>query len=239
MPEAVAYPGTELEALAEADNYYSWILEQFRPFLGQHVVEVGAGLGTFAQRLHDSGAPDRMTLFEPDPGLSASLAERFAGRPEVSVYPTVFDAEALATPADAIVLVNVLEHIEEHDAFARAAFDALRPGGAMAVFVPALPVLYGSLDRAFDHYRRYTHASMRRLLTETGFEVRRLRYMNLPGVISWFVAGRILRMRTIQPASMRTYDRLVIPWVSWVERRVEPPIGQNLLAIAVRPNGSG
>lgn len=237
MTDAIAYPGTELEALAEAENYYGWVLEQFGPFLGENVVEVGAGLGTFAQRLLDGAAPRHLTLFEPDAGLAASLQARFADRPQVSVFPTVFAAGPITGPVDSIVLVNVLEHIEQDAAFAREAFDALRPGGAMAIFVPAMPALYGSLDRAFDHYRRYTRGSLRELLTESGFEVRRLRYMNLPGVASWFIAGRILRMRTIRPASMRAYDKLVIPWVSWLERRLEPPIGQNLLAIAVRPAG--
>lgn len=235
----IAYEGTELEALAEADNYYRWIVRQFRPWLGPHTVEVGAGLGTFAQRLLETPATERVTLFEPDPGLAAALGERFGQRSDVAVRPTTFDPAALDTPADAIVLVNVLEHIDDDGAFAREAWEALRPGGTLALFVPAMPFLYGSLDRAFEHHRRYTRASMRALLLEAGYEVRRLRYMNLPGVLSWFLAGRILGMRTIRPASMRVYDRLVIPWVARVERWIAPPIGQNLLAVAVRPDRAG
>ncbi len=38
--------------------------------------------------------------------------------------------------------------------------------------------------------------------------------------------------------SMRTCDKLVIPWVSRLERGLGPPIGQNLLAVAVKPGGS-
>ena len=237
--EPVAYPGTELEALAEARNYYQWITRVLAPHLGPHTVEVGAGLGTFAQRLLEVPSTERLTLFEPDPGLASALSERFAGRAPVSVRPTVFEPDALEAPADAIVLVNVLEHIADDAGFARAAFSALRPGGALAIFVPALPFLFGSLDRAFDHHRRYTRASMRELLVDQGFEVRRLRYMNLPGVLSWFLAGRVVGLKTIRPSWMRLYDRLVIPWVARGEGWVPPPVGQNLLAIAIRPENQG
>jgi SAM-dependent methyltransferase len=236
MAEAVAYAGTELEALAEADNYYRWILRQLSPYLGPHTAEVGAGLGTFALRLLEAPATRRLTLFEPDPGLSAALTERFAERDEVEVRRTVFDPAGVDMPLDTIVLVNVLEHIGDDAGFARDAWDSLRPGGVLAIFVPALPFLYGSLDRAFDHRRRYTRASMKDLLADAGFEVRHLRYMNLPGVVSWFVAGRVVGMKTIRPSSMRWYDRLVVPWVSRLESVVAPPVGQNLLAIGVKPD---
>lgn len=235
MSEARPYAGTELEALAEADNYYRWILRQLAPYLGPHTVEVGAGLGTFAQRLLETPATRRLTLFEPDPGLAAALADRFSDHDNVAVRPTIFDPGAVEGPVDAIVLVNVLEHIGDDAGFARAALETLRPGGVLAIFVPALPFLHGSLDRAFDHHRRYTRASMQALLVDAGFEVRHLRYMNLPGVVSWFLAGRVLGMKTIRPASMRLYDRLVVPWAAGVERWITPPIGQNLLAIAAKP----
>lgn len=49
--EGHKYSGRELEAMDGASNYHRWILETFKPFLGQHLVEVGAGLGTFSEML--------------------------------------------------------------------------------------------------------------------------------------------------------------------------------------------
>ena len=46
-----AYVSTELHALAEAKNYYRWVIRQFAPFIGKRVIEVGAGIGTFARSL--------------------------------------------------------------------------------------------------------------------------------------------------------------------------------------------
>src|SRR5438067_1300913 len=49
-------------------------------------------------------------------------------------------------------------------------------------FVPAGPRLFGTLDAAFGHHRRYTQRSLGSSLATAGFTVRLLRYMNVPGV---------------------------------------------------------
>ena len=69
-------------------------------------------------------------------------------------------------------------------------------------------------------------------LAEAGFRNARLRWFNLPGVAAWFLAARVLGQRTIHPAAMALYDRLIIPWVARLERRWEPPAGQSLIAVA-------
>jgi hypothetical protein len=132
----------------------------------------------------------------------------------------------------------VLEHVELDSALILAAHRALEPGGALLLFVPALPHLFGSLDEAFGHYRRYTKSSLRALLCDGGFDVIRLRYVNSIGVLSWLLTGRALRQRSISRSAIRFYDRGVIPWLAALEERWEPPIGQSIVAIA-RKNGKG
>ena len=58
---------------------------------------------------------------------------------------------------------------------------------------------------------------------------------NMPGIAAWFTAGRILRKTTIAARDAKTYDRLVVPWLSRLESMIEPPIGANLLAVARKP----
>jgi len=53
-------------------------------------------------------------------------------------------------------------------------------------------------------------------------------------VVLWFLAGRVLRRRTIRPAEASFYDRRVVPWISRIERTWEPPLGQSLLAVGKR-----
>lgn len=233
------YPGTELEALAQAPNYYRWILHYFRPRLHGRVLEVGAGVGTFAEHMRAAAAAGtRIVLVEPAPNLGGRLRERFAGCEDVEIVHGTLDEAPIGEPLDAVVMVNVLEHIEDDRGILDEIHARLRPGGALLLFVPALPWLYGSLDRAFEHARRYSRAGLAGRLEAAGFATATLRFMNLPGILSWLVAGRLLRLSTIRPGAMQLYDRIVVPAARSVEDVVAPPLGQNLLAVALKKEAS-
>ncbi len=226
------YTGTELTAMAAAPNYYRGILSRFAPYLGSHTIEVGAGVGTFASLLASEPAIERLTLIEPAANNYPILSERFQGSDRISVIHGYLSDCAEGLRGDALVLVNVLEHIEDDRRFMRDARRVLDPSGRLLIFVPAMPSIYGALDRALDHYRRYTRDGLRRLLEGSGFRIRELYYMNLPGALSWFIHGRVLRRRTLAATQVRLYDRWVIPWVVRMESSWKPPLGQSLLAVA-------
>jgi 2-polyprenyl-3-methyl-5-hydroxy-6-metoxy-1,4-benzoquinol methylase len=155
-----AYGGTEMSALAEAQNYYRWVVGQFAPFLGKRVIEVGAGIGTFARSLLNQNALSELVLVEPGDNLVPLLRRRFAGESRVKIVHGCFERLAMPTRADSIVLVNVLEHIAEDQALLDDAHEVLKPDGMLLLLVPALPRIYGTLDQAFGHYRRYTKTSL-------------------------------------------------------------------------------
>jgi ubiquinone/menaquinone biosynthesis C-methylase UbiE len=227
-----AYGGTELSALAEAQNYYRWVVGQFAPFLGKRVIEVGAGIGTFARSLLNQNALSELVLVEPGDNLVPLLRRRFAGESRVKIVHGCFERLAMPSRADSIVLVNVLEHIAEDQALLDDAHEVLKPDGMLLLLVPALPRIYGTLDQAFGHYRRYTKTSLASKLSAAGFEIIRLSYLNCLGITGWFLTGRVLRSTTLKPRYVRLYDRGIIPWLSRLETRWEPPFGQSLLAIA-------
>lgn len=58
--------------------------------------------------------------------------------------------------------------------------------------------------------------------------------MNMMGIASWFFAGKVLRQTTLKPAQVRWYDRWIIPWSFSLEQMCEPPLGQSLLAVAIK-----
>jgi SAM-dependent methyltransferase len=228
------YAGTELDAMAAAPNYYRAIYEWLRGYLGETTLEVGAGVGTFSQLLASDPAIHNLTLMEPAENNFPLLASRFATDDRVNTVRGFLEEFDTEVRFEAIVLINVLEHIANDRAFLEAAHHRLARGGRILLFVPALPFLYGSLDRAFDHYRRYTRRSLRLRLEGAGFRVSRLRYVNLAGVASWFLMGRILRKQSLAVKDVALYDRLVIPWTTKLERLIPPPLGQSLLAIGER-----
>lgn len=233
------YSGDELDALAGARNYYGWIADRFAPFLGPRIVEVGAGIGTFTAHLLERRPDAAITAVEPAGNNFPHLAARFAADPRVTPLRGYLDGTFAPGEADAVVAVNVLEHVQDDAGFVRAAVRALAPGGHLCLFVPALPALFGSLDRAFEHHRRYTRPMLRGLLDGAGLRTLRLGYMNLPGTAAWWLSGRVLRRRTVSARDARIYDRWMVPWVRALEERWSPPFGQSLLAVARREEGGG
>lgn len=229
--DSFVYSGTELDAMAEAGNYCRWIMHYFGPFLGRRIAEIGAGTGTFSELLLKSKETERLVLFEAADNLFPQLSRRFSDQ-RVRLHNSTFEPRLLGEPVDSIVLVNVLEHVSDDDALLLQIYRSLRVGGSLLLFVPALEWNYGSLDKAFEHHRRYGKQGLNRKLRSAGFQIERMRYVNIMGVASWFIAGNVLRQTTLRPAQVRWYDRWIIPWSFKLEELCEPPLGQSLLAIA-------
>jgi SAM-dependent methyltransferase len=229
-----------LDAMSGAENYYRWIIRHFAPFIGREILEVGAGVGTFASQLFGALPPEAtgersLTLIEPASNLFPALERRFRGNPAVTTLQGELEKCADRLHPDTAILVNVLEHVKDDAGCLALLRRILRPGGHLLIFVPALPGLYGSLDAEFEHYRRYKRRELEEKLSAAAFELRKIRFVNLPGVAAWFFSGKILRRKTLTPGAVRFYDRWVVrPW-SRCEDVWAPPLGQNLLAIARKP----
>jgi len=85
-----AYVSTELHALAEAKNYYRWVIRQFAPFMGKRVIEAGAGIGTFARSLLDHVPVSELVLVEPSDNLFPLLQRRFGQESRVKIIHGYF-----------------------------------------------------------------------------------------------------------------------------------------------------
>ncbi len=229
------YSGSELDAMTETRNYYEWILRRVCPYVGSRVAEVGAGVGNFAAALLRETSVSKLLLVEPAENLFPHLAKRFVTEARVEVVRGYVNESASLSGMDSLIAVNVIEHVRDDTEFLDLAFTILAPGGTVIIFAPALASLYGTLDEAFGHHRRYSKAELARKLTQARFRLEAIRYFNFPGVVTWFLAGKILRRKTLQPAQVCLYDRWVVPWASRVEEWWEPPWGQSVLAIARKP----
>jgi SAM-dependent methyltransferase len=224
--------------MAEAENYHRWILEVFAPHLGGRVVEVGAGTGSFSALLAQRG-PRVLTLVEPSPRMYGQLTGRtwpegVEVRLHNAFFPEVADRIVAEGRPDAILYVNVLEHVADDEGELRRAADALAPGGRLLIFVPALTALYSRFDAMLGHHRRYTRASLEATCAAAGLAVVESRYFDLLGVLPWWAKYRLLRSREMSPGSVRLYDRLGVPVTRALERAIRPPVGKNVLLVATR-----
>lgn len=240
MNEAVVYVGKDLEAMDFAENYHNWILDEFAPHLGQHLVEVGAGAGGFSE-LIIKRTPASLALIEPSRDMFGRLQERPCVRNcagDVRTYNAVFtqvcgEVKAHHRP-DSIIYVNVLEHVEDDAAELKAMHDTLEPGGRIFIFVPALPALYSNYDKQIGHFRRYTRPVLEARTKAAGFKILKSGYFDFAGILPWWVKYRLMRSESMEPGALKVYDKFVVPATKMFESLVRPPIGKNLILIAER-----
>ncbi len=223
-----------LEQLTAARNYNRWLTDRLQRWVGRRVLEVGAGLGNMSEFMLDR---ERVVLSDTDPYYLARLHERFGARANVRIarlhLPDPNDQFATER-LDTILCLNVLEHLPD-DLGSLTALHALLPpggGGRLVLLVPSLPSIYGTLDEALGHVRRYTPADLRGKFHQAGFRVRHLEYFNLAGVPGWWFTGRVLKRRLIPSGPLGLYDALVP--LFRLERFLPWRVGQSLIAIGER-----
>jgi SAM-dependent methyltransferase len=223
--------GETLRRMEAAENYNRWLFSRAQPYLGARVLDVGAGIGTFSALAAEEA---EVVALEPDPEFWAGLRARFAERGNVTVVPgTVEELDPVHVGFDSILCLNVLEHIPDDEGTLARFRELLAPGGRLLLLVPAHPSLYGAIDRALEHQRRYRRSGLRALLERTGFEVEQLRAVNPLGTAGWLVSGRIFGRDQIPAGPLKLYDRLV-PALRTLDR-VDLGFGLSLWAVARRP----
>jgi SAM-dependent methyltransferase len=231
-------PSVTLERMDGAVHYNAWLGQRFRAHLGRRVLEVGAGIGTITAQL--AAGLELLIALEADPERVARLEQRFIGMPWVRPLLTSVEATDWSSLAaerlDTVVFSNVLEHIEDDVEALSRVRGVLVPGGRLLLLVPALPALFGTMDEAVGHYRRYTPGLLRDVVARSGFALESLEWMNLLGIPGWYVNGKLLRRRAIPPFQLRLYDRLA-PALARLESRVRLPVGLSLFAVARASGG--
>jgi SAM-dependent methyltransferase len=225
-----------LEALSAARNYNDWIVSLTLPYLGEHPIEIGSGLGDHAEAWLNAGI-HRVTVTDIDDTMVRRLKERFDGDLDERVEVLRMDP---GNPPDrshsSLVAVNVLEHIEDDVGALCAAERLVRPGGFIIVFAPAHQHAMSSFDRSIGHVRRYSLDSMRSVFDSAGLEIEVVRYINAPGLLAWIVGMKWLRLVPSDGIGLRTWDRLVVPLTRRVESHVRMPFGQSVLAVGRNPS---
>lgn len=221
----------EFAALHEAKNYRAALLRDFSPYLCGSVLEVGAGIGQISEALLKQPAIESLTSVEPDAGFCAHIRKHL---PQLNLIEGTVANLPEGTSWNAILSINVLEHIERDAEELRAYHALLKPSNStLCLFVPARQEIYAPIDRDFGHFRRYSRNDLLCKLRDAGFQSIQIRYYNFVGYFLWWLSFCALKQRTFNPSSVRLFDRVAFPVIHAFESNVlNPPIGQNLLVIA-------
>jgi 2-polyprenyl-3-methyl-5-hydroxy-6-metoxy-1,4-benzoquinol methylase len=237
MDEHWKYEGRELESMWVAKNYRRWILRRLDPFLGQRIVEVGAGDGSFTELLLERKLQS-LTAIEPSANMYPSLVNKLQRLdPEHKVHAirstlanTVLQFPGTGRP-DSIVYINVLEHVEDDQAELHTAHSMLASGGRILVFVPAHEWLMSRFDRRLGHYRRYTRESLTKKFELSGLKIRFSAYFDVLGIFPWWLKYRVLQSEEMETSLVRAFDSFGVPLSRAFDSLTNFRIGKNVIVV--------
>jgi SAM-dependent methyltransferase len=227
--DAVAH---SLRILSTVYNYNHWIYSMIRDFVGNKVLEVGAGIGNITRFLL---YVDQLTCLEPAGEYREYLSKKLADHQNARIVESLIEdcpeEDVPSGSMDTVICLNVLEHIEDDVGALKAMSKALEPGGKVVIVVPALQPIYGEMDKAMGHCRRYSKSQLAARMKDASLKVVHARYFNLPGALAWWWQGKVRGKAKIPESGTLFFDKIV-PLVAAVEIIVHPPIGQSLVMIA-------
>ncbi len=207
-----------LEIMSSANWYNNWLLKQFGRYLKGDILEVGAGIGNFTSKLSKYG---RVTAIDYDPEY------RNANFGDIEKGKYFFGKRKF----DAIVCMNVLEHIGDDRLALTNMFDLLNSGGVLVLLVPAFSFAYGPMDADLGHFRRYSKMEVAEKLHDSGFQIQDSKYLNWLGLLGWFFNGKILGKKIIPKGQLGLFDKIARP-VLILEEFIKPSFGLSVLAIS-------
>ena len=227
-----AYEGSELDLFMKATHWKAYWGDIVRPYLGRHVLDVGAGNGATVRLLCGPGQ-ERWVALEPD----AALAEGIRRAQDVREIPSTCDVRVgtLADVSahemfDSVVYVDVLEHIEDDRAEVARAAAHLKPDGHLMVLAPAHQYLFSPFDQAIGHFRRYDTESLRDLAPKTLSPVR-IGYLDSVGLLASL--GNRLLLQSAMPTATQiaVWDRWMVPLSRYLDPITGHRLGKSVLAI--------
>jgi SAM-dependent methyltransferase len=227
-----AYPGGELELFAQARNWKAYWSSLLRPYLHGDVLEAGAGIGTNTRILR-TNRQQRWVCLEPDHRLLEQLKSGLQREPAEGLCEpfrgTVADL-AEGERFDAILYIDVLEHIGDDRSELSRAAKHLKPGGHLVVLSPAHNWLFSRFDTSIGHYRRYTKKTLL-AAAPRGLKLKRAIYLDSCGLCASLVNRLVLQQNLPTATQILFWDRRIVP----VSRVMDPllffKVGKSILAV--------
>ncbi len=218
---------------------WTWI---HRKLKDGRVIDVGGGSGYMTRCLLEAGYDT--VLAEPDETLFDFSREHSASENQsleiIRVAAEQLDASEIGLFTN-ILCLDVLEHIEDDTAALNNLTGLLTSDGRIIISVPAVPYLYGKRDVLYGHYRRYSPAALKQLVTSCGLEIEEFGYWNLLGVAPYFFYEKVLR-KPINDTLRRKKGNLLANFTRktlyiWLkgELFLPLPLGLSLLLTARKP----
>ncbi|MEO6813902.1 MAG: class I SAM-dependent methyltransferase [Ginsengibacter sp.] len=226
------YFGNELQLFDKADNWKSYFKNFISKYLKGQVLEVGAGIGGSTKILCD-GKQHEWLCLEPDEKLSLVIDQLIARHqlPGCCISETGYLKDVdKEKKFDAILYIDVIEHIKNDYEEIRNASERLNRNGVIIILVPAHNFLYSPYDKAIGHYRRYSRKMANSLIPQ-GFEVKRTVSLDIAGLFVLLVNKFFLRQKEPTLQQILFWDKFLVPISKILDRLFFFHIGKSLLLV--------
>jgi len=227
-----SYSGNELQDFSDAINWKAYWLNEILPFLGDEVLEIGAGIGSTVKNLNFKKFR-KWFAFEPDKSMYWTLkkinSDGKFGKGFKVVNGTSANLQNRDT-FDTILYIDVLEHIEHDYQELAHVQNYLVEGGHIIIVAPAHNFLFTSFDKKIGHYRRYNKKMLRSLVPKNMI-IKKIRYLDSVGLIA-SLANKIF-LRTDSPSynQIQIWDNFMVKHSRWLDIMIGHLVGKSIVCI--------
>lgn len=215
-----------LDVMRAAPFYNKWLFSFFRPHLKGRILEAGAGTGTFSEYFSKSSSD--FTAVDYNKEYINLLKKKYnAGFGDIQKGEFFFKNKKF----DTIVTLNVVEHIKDDITALKNFYELLNEGGKLLILVPAHKFAYSDIDKNLGHYRRYSTVDLSTKLKKAGFAVKESRYLNLLGLVGWFLSGKVFGKSQLETGQLSIFETISKPLL-FLEKIVKMPVGLSVYIIA-------
>lgn len=212
-----------LYKVSKMPNYTLSLFQTVKSELKGNVIEIGAGLGNLTRLVEQAG----MNITPSDKEVRP---KRYC-RSKLLQYDVTKKPKLIKFKYDTVLCINVLEHIHDDKRALLHMLQLLKEKGRLVMMVPAFQSLFGPLDEANKHYRRYSKHELRTKIEEKGFRVKKMHYVNLLGFFGWLYQNKILRKSVLQDVDLNRYDKMAL-FMNKVESVIPPFVGLSIFVVA-------
>jgi SAM-dependent methyltransferase len=227
----MTYPGKELVLFSRAGNWKLYWSSRIIPYVGETILEVGAGIGTNTHILWKDDVK-RWVCLEPDAKFERKLSDALNGvdRSRWEVINGTLKDLSQHDLFDTILYIDVLEHIEDDKSEIDLALKYLVKGGKLIILSPAHNWLFSRFDEAIGHFRRYDE-SMLRELVPAQFRLLKLEYLDSFGLLISLCNSMILRSGTPSRKQIQIWDSIIVPLSRMMDKAIHFRFGKSILAV--------
>lgn len=171
----ILYPGWELKYFDKALNFRNYQFSLFEKYLSGSLAEVGPGNCIHIKKYIKKAS--KITLFEPSTNFYSRLKK--IKSPKVKLIKNYFNSKK--NNFDAIICLDVIEHIKDDKREVKKLINSLRKGGKLIIIVPAFNFLYSKFDQDIGHFRRYSKRNIKFLFKKLNCKILENKYFDSIG----------------------------------------------------------